>query len=688
MTDDVDTQVGDRLVGRVLDGRYRVGARVAKGGMATVYEALDMRLDRVVALKVMHLGMGDDAEFGRRFVAEARAAARLSHQNVVAVFDQGEDDGTLFLAMEYVPGRTLRDVIRQHAPLSPGRALDLLLPVLSALSAAHDAGIVHRDIKPENVLISHDGTVKVADFGLARAVTTTGQTATQGLLMGTVSYLAPELVTDGSADARSDVYSAGILLYELLTGSKPHTGETPIQVAYAHVHTDVPPPSQVQPDIPPYVDALVQRATARDRDHRPSDARVLSRQVRRVRSALEEGLPDDPELTGDLTIPLQQLREEGGYDDDGYTRGAGYVEHRPNEYDADEYGPGRYGYAESEGYGRGQERPRRNDTIIVPVDRGRDPGQASGRGSGSGSTPRVQPIQPRRGRGLIALIVVLALALGVGSAAWYYGIHRYTATPVLLNLSAAEANTKAGELGLRTTLRGQDFSETVPRGQVMSTEPGPGDRIRKSGEVGLIVSKGPERYRVPQLAGLETDAAKRAIEALKLVTGKVTEAYSETVPVGRVITFTPKFDTVMKPGNTVNLWVSLGRKPIQVPDLTGKPFKEANRTLRKAGFGIERTDAYDEKVPAGSVVSQTPKDGTLFARDKVKLVVSKGPPLVEVPNVRRKQLAEAQKLLTDAGFKVKVEKAPFHLGLNLVAGQNPAAGQKAQPGTTITVTIL
>jgi len=270
VTDDVDTQVGDRLVGRVLDGRYRVGARVAKGGMATVYEALDMRLDRVVALKVMHLGLGDDAEFGRRFVAEARAAAKLSHPNVVAVFDQGDDNGTLFLAMEYVPGRTLRDVIRQQAPLPPGRALDLLVPVLSALSAAHDAGIVHRDIKPENVLISDDGTVKVADFGLARAVTTTGQTATQGLLMGTVSYLAPELVTDGSADARSDVYSAGILLYELLTGSKPHTGDTPIQVAYAHVHADVPPPSSLEPSIPPYVDALVQRATARDREFRPS----------------------------------------------------------------------------------------------------------------------------------------------------------------------------------------------------------------------------------------------------------------------------------------------------------------------------------------------------------------------------------------------------------------------------------
>ena len=652
MTDDADTRTSDHLVGRLLDGRYRVGARVARGGMATVYEALDTRLDRVVALKVMHLGLGNDAEFGRRFVQEARAAARLSHPNVVAVFDQGDDDGTLFLAMEYVPGGTLRDVVRQQAPMPPARALDLLAPVLSALSAAHDAGIVHRDVKPENVLIATDGTVKVADFGLARAVATTGHTATHGILMGTVSYLAPELVTDGSADARSDVYSAGILLYELLTGVKPHTGESPIHVAYRHVHADVPAPSLLRPDIPPYVDALVQRATARDRDLRPADARVFSRQVRRVRSALEDGLTDDPELTGDLTVPIQAIRQDNAYDD-GYSRSSS------------SYAP-----------------ELRSDTIVVPF---QPAPVATAHQSGSTHTPLQRQ---SRWRGLTALIAVLALAIGVGTAGWYYGVHRYTSTPSLLNLSATQAGAEAAELGLTTKLVGQAFSETVEKGAVADTDPAPGDRIRKEGTVGLIVSKGPERYRVPQLAGLDLDAARRALAGTKLATGKITETYSETVPAGRVVTHLPKFDTVLKPGNAVNLWVSKGKTPVTVTDFTGKSARDAIRALRRAGFVVQRRDEFSETVREGRVISQTPNTGTGFAKDTIQLVVSKGPALREVPNVKRKQLADAERILKDAGFAVKVEQAPYHLGLNLVAGQNPGAGEKAKPGTTVTITIL
>ncbi len=279
--------------------------------MASVYEGTDLRLDRTVAVKIMHAGLGDDEAFAARFVREARSAARLSHPNVVAVFDQGEDNGAVFLVMELISGHTLRDTISKESPMPATRALALMEPVLSALGSAHRAGLIHRDIKPENVLIADDGRVKVADFGLAKAISTdTQHTATKGVLIGTVSYLAPELVVEGKADARADVYAAGVVMFELLTGSKPHEGETPIQVAYKHVHNDVPPPSSLVPDLPAYVDALVARATAREPGLRPADASVLLHQVHRVSNALEDGVTDDPELTQDLRPVLLTQRRE------------------------------------------------------------------------------------------------------------------------------------------------------------------------------------------------------------------------------------------------------------------------------------------------------------------------------------------------------------------------------------------
>ncbi len=282
--------MSDPLVGRVLDGRYRVGARLARGGMATVYEAHDSRLDRTIALKVMHASLADDEEFVSRFIREAHAAARLSHPNVVAVYDQGADQGHVFLAMELVRGRTLRDLIRERGHLSPRQALEVMEPVLAALGAAHQAGIVHRDVKPENVLLSDDNRIKVADFGLARAVSgNTGHTTASGILMGTVAYLSPEQVERGVATPRSDVYAAGIVLYEMLTGVKPYDGETAIQVAYRHVHDDVPPPSRVIPGLPAELDALVTRATSRDPEKRPADARLMLTEVAAARRQLSDG---------------------------------------------------------------------------------------------------------------------------------------------------------------------------------------------------------------------------------------------------------------------------------------------------------------------------------------------------------------------------------------------------------------
>src|SRR5512139_3587219 len=435
------------MIGRVLDGRYRVGSRIARGGMATVYEATDLRLDRVCALKVMHTGLGDDDDFAARFVREARHAARLSHPNVVSVFDQGDDHGTVFLAMEYIPGHTLRDLIRKEAPMAPAKALSLIEPVLSALAAAHEAGLIHRDVKPENVLLADDGRVKVADFGLARAVSAeTQHTATGGVLIGTVSYLAPELVVDGKADARSDVYAAGVIIYEMLTGRKPHEGDSPIHVAYKHVHEDVPPPSRLVPGIPPYVDALVARATARDRELRPADAQVLLHQVRRVRGALDHGVLDDPELTQDLT-PTQHVDRGDSID---------YVTE-----DAPTIVP--TAGAAAALAGRTWDGGHEGTTVIggaggmLPT-RPRSADDEDGPGSSEG------PRRSRKGPLLLALVLLLATVAGL--AGWYYGMGRYTTTPGVINLSVSQAKQKVEAAGLGFEVGDQAFSETVTAGSV------------------------------------------------------------------------------------------------------------------------------------------------------------------------------------------------------------------------------
>src|SRR4051812_47192786 len=414
----------DHLTGRVLDGRYLIGSRVPPGGMATVYEATDLRLDRTVAVKVMHPGLGDDDEFAARFVAEARAAAKLSHPNVVAVFDQGNDDGTVFLAMELIPGHTLRDTIGKEAPLSPARTLALLEPVVSALASAHRAGLIHRDVKPENVLIADDGRIKVADFGLAKAVSATTQHTATGVLIGTVSYVAPELVVEGRSDARADVYAVGVILYELLTGKKPHEGETPIQVAYKHVHEDVPPPSRLSPGVPDYVDALVARATARDREQRPADAGVLLHHLRRVKQAIAAGVRSDRELVEDLmprkTLDTAEVLIRQGPVRTDTTR-------QPWEDSDLEALLG----------------PRRE--VTSTIERPREPTTVTARPRPV--PPPTPPSRPakrprRRRRGPILLIVALLLAAAVGSGAWYFGYARYTTTPAVLKLSQDAAKAK------------------------------------------------------------------------------------------------------------------------------------------------------------------------------------------------------------------------------------------------------
>jgi serine/threonine-protein kinase len=663
------------VTGRVLEGRYRVGPRVARGGMASVYEATDLRLDRTVAIKVMHPGLGDDAEFAARFVREARAAARLSHPNVVSVFDQGDDDGVVFLAMELVPGHTLRDTIGKESPMSPLRALALLEPVLSALAAAHRAGLIHRDVKPENVLIADDGRVKVADFGLAKAVSAdTQHTATGGVLIGTVSYLAPELVIDGRADARADVYAAGVLLYELLTGRKPHEGESPIQVAYKHVHEDVPPPSALAPGLPSYVDALVARATARDRGQRPADAAVLLHHVHRVSQALAAGVREDAELTADL-LPRPAASEP---------EPTALLPGRPGDTAPEIWDP----HEIDQLLGPPSE-PTRVRSVTVP---GSSPPASRPERAQRPERPE-RPEPPgrprRRRRGLVLLLVALIVASAVGVGAWWFGSGRYTSVPAVVSLQQAAAVEKLGAAGLQVEVGDPAYSETVPAGVVISTDPGTGSQVLDGGTVTLTVSKGQERYTLPELAGLPLEQAEREIAGLNLSVGTTAERWSETVAAGVVISSSPETGTVLTRGAGVDLVVSKGRRPIRVGRWVGDDYDEVSARLEKRGLVTEVSDEqYSDDVPEGAIIAQVPLGGTLFAGDPVRFTVSLGPELVEVPNVRAAGVQAATDELEALGFVVDTVEAPGHLGLGYVFSSDPGAGEQVPRGSTITLSII
>ena len=664
----VDAAASDPMSGRLLDGRYRIRSRIARGGMASVYEATDIRLDRTVAVKVMHPGLGDDDEFAARFVREARAAARLSHPNVVAVYDQGQEDGTVYLAMECVVGHTLRDLIRKESPMPPARAIALIEPVLSALASAHRAGLIHRDIKPENVLIATDPDsgstrVKVADFGLAKAVSAdTQHTATGGVLIGTVSYLAPELVVDGRADARADVYAVGVVLYELLTGAKPHEGESPIQVAYKHVHEDVPPPSSAVPAIPAYVDALVARATARDGAQRPADASVLLHQVHRVGHALASGVREDRELEADLA-PTSRISSDTA----------------PEPFDTDEFAA-LLSPAEAVS-------DQVSDRVHTTALERPAPAPLPERAPPADVPPNPPPRRSKRGP--VLLFLALLLVASAGTAAWWFGYARYTPTPGVIGLARAAAVDKLEASGLSADFGDRAYSETVPAGQVLATNPSAGENVLDGGTVEVILSLGKERYDVPRLRGLTEDRAQDELLATNLEFGESIGRFSETVPEGTVLRSDPEVGTTLRPDAVVDLVVSKGPKPIRIRDFTGEDADRAEAWLERRGLDVDTSSEHSDSVAEGDVISQSPADGTAFAGDSVTLVVSEGPELVEVPSgLVASGVDAARERLEEAGFVVEVENADGYLGLGYVFRVDPSSGSMVPAGSTITLYLI
>ncbi|MET8511052.1 Stk1 family PASTA domain-containing Ser/Thr kinase [Streptomyces sp. NPDC005077] len=629
---------GDPIVGQLLDGRYRVDARIAVGGMATVYRAMDTRLDRVLALKVMHPALATDASFVERFIREAKSVARLAHPNVVAVFDQGAQGAYVYLAMEYVAGCTLRDVLRERGALQPRAALDILEPVLAALGAAHRAGFVHRDMKPENVLIGDDGRVKVADFGLVRAVGS--DTNTTGTVLGTVSYLAPEQIELGTADTRTDVYACGVVLYEMLTGAKPHTGDSPAQVIYQHLNEDVPTPSAVVPGLATELDELVASATARNPEARPFDAVAMLAESRTARAALTDGQLD--------AVPPQALAE-----------------------------------APDDAEDRTSVIPR-----VLPVDQG------TAHHTSRLEMPPLLPPEPARSgprhggprRGMLAAIGAVLLVLGVGAGVWYINSGQFTRVPSLLGQTEKAARQRLSDSGLE--LKGVDraYSDNVDRGKVISSDPKSGARIRGNGSVKIVVSRGPEIVKVPDVQGAGLTEARRALKKVGLVPGMVTKDFSEDIGQGQVIRTDPGAGSERHPDSAVALVVSKG-SPVDVPDLTGLSVQEATDALDEEGLKAEVLPGrVNSPEAAGDVARQSPGGGTRAAEgDTITLTVSKGPRMIDVPDVTGKDIDEATRLLKAAGFETKVDR-PFLSFSDTIASQSVDGGDRAPEGSTITIT--
>jgi serine/threonine-protein kinase len=650
----MDTTVADPLVGQVLDGRYRIESRVARGGMATVYLSKDLKLDRTIALKVMHAGLAQDDDFVRRFIGEAKSAAALSHPNVVAVFDQGTDGHHVFLAMEYVPGRTLRDLLTERGRLGPRQALEVMQPVLSALGAAHRAGLVHRDVKPENVLLTADGQVKVADFGLARAETASKQTKT-GMIIGTVGYLAPEQVLSGHADVRSDVYAAGVMLYELLTGRQPHEGETPLAVAYKHVNESVPAPSGAAPGIPPRLDALVAAATSRDPAGRPPDAG-------RFLAAITEILPTLPH-DGDQT-PLNVTSVL-------YASPQGPTHPHPQAG---------------------------TPTSVIPL-------------GGPPSEPPARPALTERlmeffigrfvlmGLGLVAILVI-------GWAVWYQTAGQYAHVPRdIVGMSLSQARERLAAEGIEYKRGKGAYSEQIKKDHVASVAPGPGERVRQGQIVTLVLSKGRAPIPVPDVAGKSLDEAKRILRDKGFTAGAVTRTSSPTVPKDDVVRTDPKAGEKQSPDEPVGIVLSSG---VAMPNLVGQRGDAAENQLKSMGLNVKIDERRDPGKPPGTVLGQNPQAGTAVSRgDEVTLQVNKandcflpdvnpfcrdggnGQEMLPVPSTMGHGAQEARAMLTGAGFKVDVRNAPGggrHRGNDgdRVVFQNPAGGT-APRGSTVTI---
>jgi len=628
------------LTGELIDNRYQLTRLMATGGMATIYEALDTRLDRKVAVKIMHAHLAQDEQFVERFIREAKAAAALSHPNIVAVQDQGWNQSgipAIFLVMELIEGHTLREYLNEQGRLNFADGIKFLLPVLSALAAAHKIGIVHRDLKPENILISREGRIKIADFGLAKGPTLGGaMTAESSVILGSVSYLSPEQVQRGVADSRSDVYSVGITAFEIFTGKKPYEGAEPIQIAYKHVNERVPKISSLENKVPRELDELIYSATDPDPDKRPLDAGAFYESLSGISHSLN---PNEKQLSLELDIPIEPMRPK---------KQPKSLRKKMREISQSLPNPvATETTAEVAKKKRASKRVRRNRKIAF------------------------------------------GLAVLVGIVGWYVLIGPGSRIVVPSTVGANQSEVKAAltPLGLTSLVVEKRFSEDIGEGRVIQSIPEAGGRVDQGATVKLILSKGPERFILPQVAGLTIETARALIGKLPVALQPDSEEFNTKIPKGYVIESDPPSGEKVKRSALVVLRVSKGIEQVALASYIGKSSDQALNELQDAGFSVKPKYEFSETKLAGEVISQTPVGGgTADKGSKITIVISKGTQYAYIPNIFSIEEAKAVRALKDLELKVVVKKIGAK-SVKKVTNISPKVGTKVKRGSTVTITV-
>ncbi|MFL4475760.1 PASTA domain-containing protein [Paeniglutamicibacter sp. MACA_103] len=719
----------DPRIGTTLDERYRLDARIADGGMSTVYRAMDVRLHRTVAVKILHAHLASDPDVLERFASEAIIAAGLTHDNIVGIRDHHVSGTTAYLVMEFVRGLNLRESLADRGRYTPRQALVVLQAICTGLSVAHEEGIVHRDMKPANVLISDEGRIKVADFGLARAASA-HTNATN--FFGTAAYISPELAKGEPSDERSDIYAVGIIAYELLTGRQPFTAESAYGLAFKHINDDVPPPSALVPGLSPELDELVAYCTNKDPEDRPQNATFLLSDLKQIHDSLAReqldlgsetlgGLKDlIPPATsahttvhdrlalaqeyrdsaaagrasGDSTVALPaRSGDEGPAPTEDPTRALGPDAQNTTVLAAGPQntqvlsGSVDASAQEDQGHTRALQVQPQRPVSARQAKKNAKAAELAWRRDAQIPTRQLAPKSPARRKWLIGTLLTLLAAL-VAAVSFFFGMGPGApfTIPTLTGLAGTEAVQRLADTGVQAGTR-EVFDDKLERGLVVGSEPAAGESIRRFQGLQLLVSKGPELFSVPNLTGRTQSAAEKDLKAANLAAGKVTKKYSEEVDKGVVLGHDPEPGKKLRRGSKIALVISRGPAPVDVPSLAGMTPKQADDELKQAGLkGKSSGKEYNTEVRAGDIISQKPAGGQVERGTTVEYVVSRGPRMIEVPNMQGKQIGEARRELESLGFEVQVEEL---LGgfFGTVRSQDPSGG-KAPQGSTVRLVVV